>query len=338
MYNKAGTTSFFFMEILIKLSTPKHSIVFPTYWRFAAERQKIFFNKFENVSSLTEDPIFLKHKFTNAYRATDRVSQYLIKNVIYSSNKEFDEKNILYRILLFKIFNKISTWEALESEFGAICIENFNFKNYSNFLSYLKDNVSSIYSGAYIMTSGKSIFGYDKKHENHLKLLEEYVIQSTLLECINLSSSLEDVYNTLLKIPTFGQFLAFQYAIDINYSTLIDFSEMDFVKAGPGAIDGIQKCFTSLGDYSYEDVIKYMAENQDFYFDKYELDFQSLWGRSLQLIDCQNLFCEVDKYSRVAHPEVSGLSNRKRIKQIYRPNVVDIDYFLPPKWGLLINH
>ena len=36
----------------------------------------------------------------------------------------------------------------------------------------------------------------------------------------------------------------------------------------------------------------------------FELDFQNLWGRRLQLIDCQNLFCEVDKYSRVypAHP------------------------------------
>lgn len=40
-----------------------------------------------------------------------------------------------------------------------------------------------------------------------------------------------------------GKFLAFQYAIDINYSELCDFSEMDYVVAGPGAHSGISKIF-----------------------------------------------------------------------------------------------
>ena len=39
-----------------------------------------------------------------------------------------------------------------------------------------------------------------------------------------------------------GDFLAFQLLIDLNYSNLTDFSEMDFVVAGPGARDGIRKC------------------------------------------------------------------------------------------------
>ena len=30
------------------------------------------------------------------------------------------------------------------------------------------------------------------------------------------------------------------------------------------------------------------------------VEFRDLWGRPLQLIGCQNLFCEVDKYARVA--------------------------------------
>jgi hypothetical protein len=59
-----------------------------------------------------------------------------------------------------------------------------------------------------------------------------------------------------------------------------------------------------------------------------------LWGRSLQLIDCQNLFCEVDKYARVYHPEIQGRSGRVRIKQHFRPTTTPIDYWYPPKWGL----
>jgi hypothetical protein len=54
----------------------------------------------------------------------------------------------------------------------------------------------------------------------------------------------------------------------------------------------------------------------------------------LQLIDCQNLFCETDKYARVAHPEIGGISGRARIKQVYCRTDHQIDYYFPPKWGL----
>src|SRR5687768_14276554 len=58
--------------------------VFDAYWRFAAERQSIFFRRLEcSAGALTNDRILQDFKFTNAYRASDRVSQYLIRNVIY---------------------------------------------------------------------------------------------------------------------------------------------------------------------------------------------------------------------------------------------------------------
>lgn len=324
------------MEIFKKLSKPKKSIVFNTYWQFAAKRQDIFFNKINLITPLTTDPILERHRFTNVYRASDRVSQYLIRNVIYQDGMTFTKNDLLLRILLFKIFNKISTWEYLESQFKNITIENFDSKLYSKLLSEAKEAKEVIYSGAYIMTSGKSIFGHDFKHENHLELLSQYVQSGKLLEAIENAKDMEEVYKILLSVPTFGSFLAYQYTIDINYSTLTNFSEMDFVKAGPGAKDGIKKCFIDRGDFTYEDIIKYMCDIQDEQFEKLNLDFKDLWGRKLQLIDCQNLFCEVDKYSRVAHPEISGLSNRTRIKQVYKPENNNIDYFFPPKWGLNI--
>jgi hypothetical protein len=77
-----------------------------------------------------------------------------------------------------------------------------------------------------------------------------------------------------------------------------------------------------------------MADLQEQEFERLGLDFQSLWGRRLQLIDCQNLFCEVDKYARVAHPQIAGLTGRTRIKQKFAPNQTSIDLFYPPKWKL----
>ncbi|MBB5396200.1 hypothetical protein HDC91_002249 [Mucilaginibacter sp. AK015] len=282
-------------------------------------------------SKLTEDPILLKHKFTNAYRASDRVSQYLIKEVIYKGDQEPVE--VLFRILLFKIFNKISTWELLKDEFHTLTWKDYSFKRYNSVLTQAMFAGESIYSGAYIMASGKSSFGFNRKHENHLKLIE-YMLTGGLAEKIKDALTMSDVYQILLSYPTIGKFLAFQYAIDINYSELTNFSEMDFVVPGPGALDGIMKCFIDLGDYDQTDIIHYVTDIQEQEFKRLEIDFKDLWGRPLQLIDCQNLFCETDKYSRVAHPETSGISRRKRIKQLYTKNISDIEYYFPPKWKL----
>ncbi len=96
--------------------------------------------------------------------------------------------------------------------------------------------------------------------------------------------------------------MAYQYTIDINYSNTTNFSEMEFIVPGPGAIDGIRKCFAGTGGLNEAQIIRFMAERQELEFARLGLDFQSLWGRRLQLIDCQNLFCEVDKYARVRPP------------------------------------
>ena len=319
--------------ILTKRTKPKLSIAYNTYWKFAAERQNIFFKRVNGESyPWTKDKILNQYKFTNVYRATDRVSQYLIKNVIYKGSQKPEE--IFFRLLLFKLFNRISTWEILESEFDRISFKDYSFKQYDRVLSKVMQNKIPIYSAAYIMASGRSTFGYARKHQNHLKLIERMIkenVPKRLQHCKNMN----EAYNLLHSYPTIGDFLAYQYVTDINYSTLTNFSEMEFVKAGPGAKDGIVKCFKDFGGYSFEDIIRQMADNQEREFDLLNLDFQNLWGRNLQLIDCQNIFCEVDKYSRVAHPEIAGFSKRTRIKQKYTVhNSESIDFFFPPKWGI----
>jgi len=283
------------------------------------------------TSPWTDDPILNKFKFTNAYRASDRVSQYLIKNVIYSSVER--EEDILFRILLFKTFNKIGTWKYLSEKLGEISYTSYRRKNYSEALNELYCSGNTLYSGAYIMASGKTEFGNDRKFENHLDLIE-LIMKSGLSNKISNCDSLKELYEVLLMYPTIGTFLAYQYAIDINYSELCNFDEMEFVVAGPGAKSGIKKCFKNVGTYSESDIIRYMADNQEKEFEIRGLNFDYLWGRKLQLIDCQNLFCETDKYARVAHPEIIGTSNRTRIKQIFSENHEKIELFYPPKWNL----
>jgi hypothetical protein len=145
--------------------------------------------------------------------------------------------------------------------------------------------------------------------------------------------SLAEVFFLLRSYPSLGNFLAYQFAIDLNYSPLTSFSEMDFVVAGPGARSGIRKAFHDTCGLTEEDMIRAVTESAAQEFERRGLAFRKLWERPLQLIDCQNLFCEVDKYSRVAYPELNG-SCRKRIKQRFIPKAKPIPQWYPPKWEL----
>jgi len=113
------------------------------------------------------------------------------------------------------------------------------------------------------------------------------------------------------------------------------FSEMDCVIAGPGARSGIRKAFLGVGELSDEDIIREVTEAAEREFSDRGLEFRKLWGRPLQLIDCQNLFCEVDKYSRVALPSFEG-GGRTRIKRRYSASLSQIPQWYPPKWGLSV--
>ena len=303
--------------------------VFDTYWRFASERQEIFMRRVRgDTPPWTEDPVLSVHRFTNTYRASDRVSQYLIRHVIYEGLQQPEE--VFFRTILFKLFNRIDTWEALRSKLGAVTWRGFAFDRYARILDRLLDG-QRIYSAAYIMPS--PAFGSPRKHRNHLRLVE-HMMQDGAARKITKATSLRGVFELLRGYPSLGDFLAFQFAIDLNYSELADFSEMEFVVAGPGARDGIRKCFTNTAGLSDPEIIQVMAERAGEEFDRLGMRFQTLWGRRLQLIDCQNVFCEVGKYARVAHPDVEGESGRTRIKQRFTARPTPIPQWYPPKWGI----
>ena len=109
--------------------------------------------------------------------------------------------------------------------------------------------------------------------------------------------------------------MAYQLVMDINYSNVVNWQDDEFTVAGPGSLRGIKKCFVDKGEMSNEDIIRYMYEHQDEEFKKLGLDFKKIGNRPLQLIDCQNIFCELDKYCRQALPNLK--SNRTKIKKKY---------------------
>jgi hypothetical protein len=309
--------------------------VFESYWRFAAERQAMYFRRMTDpVGPWTGDPILATFRFTNAYRASDRVSQYLIREIQYHPDRSTRPSEVFFRTILFKLFNRVETWEELERRFGPLVWDRVDLDILAKTLDRMMDRGTKLYSAAYIMPS--PAFGHRRKHANHLSLLAR-MMNDRLPDRICQAPSLRDVYTLLAGYPGIGPFLAFQYAIDLNYAAFLTHDESEFVVAGPGAADGIAKCFTDTGGRSAEEVINWVCERQEEAFRSAGIKFQTLFGRRLQPIDCQNLFCEISKYARVAHPQVRGLTGRTRIKQLYRQAAEPLPRpMFPPRWGLPI--
>lgn len=283
----------------------------------------------------TSDSILGTYRFTNVYRATDRVSQYLIREVQARSDRPQTLDEVFFRTMLFKIFNRIDTWESLERNFGPLKWSNLDLSRLDRFLQMLRSRGRKIYSAAYIMPP--PAMGHKCKHSNHLAVLKG-MMEDRLPERVQRAGSLRSVYELLLRYPGMGPFLAFQYTIDLNYSSMMDFNESEFVIPGPGAVDGVSKCFVRAGSRHAEKIIYWTVDHQEAEFARLGLDFPGLFGRRLQPVDCQNLFCEISKYARVAHPEVGGVSNRTRIKQGYSPSILPLpELQFPKRWGLVTN-
>ena len=136
---------------------------------------------------------------------------------------------------------------------------------YDSVLTAIQESGESIYSGAYIMPTGGHRFGEAKKHRMHLRLLGQ-MLSERLPERVAATRTMREAFELLKTVPTLGDFLAYQYVTDLNYSTVLDFSESEFVVPGPEARDGIRKCFSTLGQLKEADVIRFVCDQQEIEF------------------------------------------------------------------------
>jgi 5-hmdU DNA kinase, helical domain len=308
------------------------SEVHDSFWRLAAERQKVFYRRLLGDSEpWTSDPILRRYKFCNSYRASDRVSQYLIRQVIYEPQTEdLPVEDVFFRIILFRLFSKEPTWNFLELETGGVSRKTLGISCGGDLLDRLRAQ-KPIYTAAFILANPAE-YAHKAKHRNHLALVHDMFRPGRLGQSLARASSLQDAYEALIAWPSIGPFLGYQLAIDLNYTDHLDFSENDFTMPGPGAVRGLRKVFLDPGTHTPQQLIQRMVDRQNDEFDRLKIDWQDLFGRPLQAIDCQGLFCETDKYARQAFPELK--SNRVRIKQEFRPSSKPICPFYPPKWGV----
>ncbi len=306
--------------------------VYDLYWKFAAKRQEIFEKRMAGAAApWTDDPILQNFKFCNVYRAADRVSQFLIREVAYNPTNNSNADR-LFQIVAFRTFSKPETWLEITRELGhAPVLSDLKSGAFEAALTKVKNRGNGLYTGAFILCANKA-FGFDEKHRNHVALFKQMFLQCDLAAKIEAAPSLKAIVELLESFPLTGPFMSYQTAIDLNYSAIVNFDEDDFTQAGPGALRGIKKAFIDIGDYTPTEIIKSMVNNQEKEFARLKLSFDGLWGRRLHAIDCQGLFCELDKYCREAVPQLTSI--RTRIKKRFKASPEPMKLFFPPKWRL----
>lgn len=306
--------------------------IYDLYWCFASERHQMLERRLAGKPApWTDDPILQKYKFCNVFRATDRVSQYMIRDVCYHT-EECSPHDRLFQIVAFRLFSKIETWNAVRDFLGHTpTTTDLIDGSFTRALEYANETNGGLYTNAFILCATNA-YGQPQKYLTHIELLRDMFVNHRLANQLLEASSLKEIYTLLHSFPLMGDFMSYQIAIDLNYSALINFSENDFTQPGPGAMRGLKKVFESLGDYSPAEAVLWMVERQDDEFARLNLPPATLFGRPLQAIDCQNVLCETDKYCREAVPKLA--SARSRIKTTYgTPKPIDA-LFLPPKWQL----
>jgi hypothetical protein len=315
------------VDFLVAATAPTTTAGYDAYWRFATERQNVYLRRIAgHTGPLTDDPVLCAHRFTNAYRAADRVSQHLITDVLY--DRDWNWVDTFARTLVFKVFNRISTWEHIVGRLGDVDADTVASGAVEAVVGEVADG-QPVYSAAYIMPPPQDRTG--PKYVRHLSLIRTMLAEG-VPDRIADATGMADAYEILAGYPSVGPFLAYQFVTDLNYSAHLSFSEAEFVVPGPGAVRGLKKCFSDPGGYSLADLIRRTANVQRSEFARRELDWHNLWGRDLQFVDAQNLFCEVDKYTRVAYPELSAYATGTRIKQRYRRDHRPVTAWFPPKW------
>jgi 5-hmdU DNA kinase, helical domain len=301
---------------------------YEAFWIFAARRHSLYLSRVNGQPVASADPVLANNRFTNAYRAADRVSQFLISEVQYAEESGWPDTFV--RTLVFKLFNRISTWQHLASDLGEISLDVLELGAVDESLAKIAAG-RPIYSAAYIMPPPRSLTG--PKFVRHLSLLRRMVAEGAHDE-IAACDRMVDAFDVLRRYESVGDFLAYQFITDLNYSSHLAFGEDEFVVPGPGARRGLRKCFSDANGMTDEELIRWTAEQQHTAFNRFGLEWEGLWGRDLQLIDVQNLFCEVDKYTRVAMPQLSRFAPGERIKQRYRKDSSAVTAWFPPKWGI----
>jgi len=247
----------------------------------------------------TPDPVLSKYKFTNIHRRHDRVSQWVIKNIV---EPDLKNHNLWFTLLIARLINWPPTLEALLREGVIPCHpSDFDSKAFSDVIEDYRSRWPKAYSGAYMVYPTKRDPGGYKS-----AALAAYIIQPAAQIHEDVCDALETEYisnfvEELSKSFGISTFMVGQVAADLTYAEghLADAADLySYAPIGPGSSRGLnylrnRKPFAAWEQDDF---------NQNLIAINHKIAGE-LEISDLTLHDVQNVMCEFSKYCRTLRGE-----------------------------------
>lgn len=300
------------------------------FFDLATERHFIYVKKelLNKPKPWTKDEIFKNWRFCNVFRHLDKVSQYIIKNVIYPNE---NNPELWKGIFVSRFFSRIETIECLLEN---NCLFS-DFTRAINLLQRLKDK-QPIMTSSFILNPLR----INGKYVHKLFTPYEIIKVLTATAKVSLSRFKTDPVDTtiaidaiLRKIPTIegmvkmfkalpstAGFMAYEYATDFTYSQrYFKTIPTDYYTYGNftiGSLRGLKRLLNipinKSGKLPIKELTMEILQRWKEYVNKNSISTFFMFEKfgDLSMREVEHWLCEYDKYMRIHNKETDRLKGK----------------------------
>lgn len=274
---------------------------------FAWEREAIRLAR-ENghAAPWTADPILRQYRFTNVRRRDDRVSKWIIAEVIKPNEAR---PQLWFALLMTRLINWPPTLRRLIDDGVLLApLREFDPERFSACVERQRASGAKTYSGAYMIYPTKMDPGGVKS----LAIARHIIsparqLNERLLEVIaSERPRVEDFVSTLAESFGISTFIAGQVAADLTYCAQLEDAAdlLTYAPIGPGSSRGLNYLHDRrpLAEWRQDDFNRALRDVNEAIIR--ELDIVDL-----TLHDVQNVMCEYSKYCRAVLGEGTPKTN-----------------------------
>lgn len=280
------------------LADDKPKIEHILYWVF--EREAIRIAKENNYQGkLTSDPILTKYRFCNIRRRDDRVSKWIIDNMLRPFEKHRD---VWFVAAIARYINWPPTLAKL-LDAGAVPenAEDFDYEHFALVVDGITKTGAKAWGGAYMIYPSHQEPGTPKGYRVGKCILNPLLERAEMLHCaIYEEKSILSTVKALSGSYGWSDFMGGQVAADLTYIHQLSDAEdiYDYAPMGPGSQRGLNRLHGHKLNHLWEqrDFNKALIKIRNRII--YELDIDDM-----TLHDVQNVCCEIDKYWRELYGE-----------------------------------
>lgn len=269
---------------------------FTLFWYWINERQKIYVKKKRGDKfPWTKDYILRTYKFCNVYRMLDTETINL-----HARLKKKPAVDILFNIILFRGFNWTATYDLLG---GWQSHNAFDSARAKVLLHRAKRAGEKIFTGAYMISNAAS-------HKSKIDLMVDAMQVAAdkteeNLARIKAIKTMEGAVAILKELPMVGSFVAYEFACDLRYTSILHKAKdvHTWANPGPGAKRGINRLLgrpydgPSLRPDELQEEMKALLKMAPHKLSKWHK------GRTFEMREIEHSLCEFDKYSRVINDQ-----------------------------------